>query len=177
MGLAYDFDIVTIAPKGDGLENTGPKGPENKVVRARFRDVKTADALRGASPRIRRIFLDAGFTLDSHGGGESHGYYPLEDAAERNRILRRLFANMRSAQLKGEYCGAFDLRDFLAHIRSAKPRVENQKSRPLPAEPPDTAAHAEQYRKTVTGRIGFALGLAVIVFVLLKYLAAAGATP
>lgn len=177
MGLAYDFDIVTIVPKGDDLETSGSTGSDVKVVRARFRDIKTADALRGASPRFRRMFLDAGFTLDSHGGTESRGFYPLEDAAERDRILRRLFANIRSTQLTGEYCGAFDLRDFLTHIRSAKPGIGLQQSASLRTAPPAAAAQVKKHRRPVPGRIGFSLGLAVIVFVLLKYLAAAGATP
>ncbi len=177
MSLAYDFDIVTIAQEGDDLEARAGAAPSAGVVRARFRDVKAADALRGASPRIRKIFLDAGFTLDTHGGGLSHGYFPPEDAAARRRILLRLFANLRVGPLRGEYCGEFSLRDFLAHVRTARPGIGAKHrapdKRPKKRPPTDDAPK----RTTVPGRIGFALGLAVLLFVLLKLLAATGTTP
>lgn len=177
MGLAYDFDIVTIAQDRDGREGSEAGKPVPGQVRARFRDVKTADALRGASPRIREMFVDAGFTLDSHGSGESRGFYSPEDTEERERILRRLFANMRSIGLRGQYCGEFDLRDFLKHVRTAQPGIGIKRRDPVRRPPPSQATPTKPERKTVPGRIGFALGLAVILFALLKFLAAAGATP
>ncbi|WP_170364630.1 hypothetical protein [Ruegeria arenilitoris] len=177
MGLAYDFDIVTIAKDGGDCGSSAKTEPKTVTVCARFRDVKTADALRGASPKLRQVFVDAGFILDSHGSGESRGFYPPEDAAAREKILRQLFANIRATGLRGQYCGEFDLRDFLRHVRSAQPGIGIKRRDPVRRPQPATPAPAKPDRRTVPGRIGFALGLAVIVFVLLKYLAAAGATP
>lgn len=177
MSLEYDFDIVEMEPgEAEGgqiaANATGPV-----PVRALFRDVKTADALRGASPKIRKIFLDAGFGLDTPGSVTPRGFYLPEDAEARERILRNLFSNIKSMGVQGEYSGEFDFRQFLNHVRTARPLVgvSRRESQGDPRPAPQTATKPE--RRTVPGRIGFALGLAVILFVLLKFLAAAGASP
>ncbi|WP_170582429.1 hypothetical protein [Ruegeria arenilitoris] len=177
MVLAYDFDIVTIAKDGGDCGSATAADSKTATVYARFRDLKTADALRGASPQLRQMFVDAGFILDSHGNSDPRGFYPAEDAEAREKVLRRLFANIRATGLRGQYCGEFYLHGFLRHVRSAQPSVDVKRRDPVRRPQPATPAPAKPDRRTVPGRIGFALGLAVIVFVLLKYLAAAGATP
>ncbi|MTI01309.1 hypothetical protein [Roseibium sp. RKSG952] len=177
MGLEYDFDIVTIAPDELESETVNSEQPEGARVRALFRDVKTADALRGASPKIRNMFEDAGFGLETRNCGVPMGYYSPQHAADRDRILRNLFANIKSQGLKGEYSGEFDFSDFLRHIRTAQPEIGIVRKEPIQQSKPQPAAPVKPDRRTVPGRIGFALGLAVILFVLLKYLAAAGAAP
>ncbi|SDX28862.1 hypothetical protein SAMN05444358_104170 [Ruegeria halocynthiae] len=174
MSLAYDFDIVAIAPDEVDPEHGHTAVTGRPPVRAQFRNIRTADALRGASPKIRRIFQESGFSLDSVGDDRSCDYYRPEDAEDRNLILRRLFANIRNMGVQGEYSGEFDFHHFLAHIRTAKPGNVMQAAPVRPLRPPSSGpAHIS--RRTVPGRIGFALGLAVILFVLLKLLAAHGA--
>ncbi len=183
MGLKYDFDIVTIAPDDIDLEQDQPEASGGGTAGAGvtpgayalFRDVKTADALRAASPKIREMFLNAGFKLATYDSGAPHGYYPSDDAPQRERIIKQLFSNIRKTGLRGEYCGEFSFIDFLQYVRSAKPfsgflrkQQAEEKSSALPSP-------AKPKRRAVPARIGFALGLAVLLFVIFKYLASLGA--
>ncbi|KIC38649.1 hypothetical protein RA27_19705 [Ruegeria sp. ANG-R] len=174
MSLAYDFDIVAIAPDEVDPEHGHTAVTGRPPVRAQFRDIKTADALRAASPKIRRIFLESGFSLDTVGDHQSGGFYQPEDTEDRNLILKRLFANIRNMGVQGEYSGEFDFHHFLAHVRSAKPGNVAHAAPVRPSRPPSPGA-ARPERRTIAGRIGFALGLAVILFVFLKLLAQHGA--
>ncbi len=179
MGLKYDFDIVTIAPDDtyEGNEGTDiakenvPAKTAEGVPTALFRDVKTADALRAASPNIRQIFLDAGFRLNTSDSGVPCGFFPADDAPERIRILRRLFANIRKTQLRGEYCGEFDFAELFRNIKETRPLTA---ALPDLATPQQLPEKAQPERPTVVWRIGFALGLAVVLFVLIKFLVSAG---
>lgn len=177
MGLEYDFDIVAIAPDEVDPQHGHTAVTGRPPVRALFRDVKTADALRAASPKIRRIFVESGFSLDTQSSEAARGYFSPEDMVDRNLILKRLFANIRNMGVQGEYSGEFDFHQFLRHIRSAKPGTAPRREPPRPLQPPRPAPVARPERRTVAGRIGFALGLAVILFVVLKYLAERGAAP
>ncbi|WP_282119627.1 hypothetical protein [Ruegeria atlantica] len=174
MVLEYDFDIVVNEELED---NAGSERLDNSVARARFRHVKTADALRATSPKIRQIFQEAGFDLDSTDSKLSQGYYSSRDLDQRKRILHALFANIRKMGIEGEYCGEFDFHRFLDNVKTAKPRndqrpkVENWTPNPRYKSP------ATPERRTLPGRIGVALGLAVILFAVLRYLAEKGATP
>ncbi|WP_170755195.1 hypothetical protein [Ruegeria lacuscaerulensis] len=177
MVLEYDFDIVVVDP-GEGDSDSGPDGFSKKpVLRAMFRSVKTADALRAASPKIRKIFQDAGFGLDATGSDLVHGLYRPRDEAERERILRALFANIRKMGVQGEYCGEFDFRKFLRDIKNARPRNGQRRTVADWTPNPRYKSPASPERRTLPGRIGVALGLAVILFVIVKYLAERGATP
>ncbi|CUH45096.1 hypothetical protein [Ruegeria atlantica] len=174
MVLEYDFDIVV----NEELEDdAGSERLDMSVARARFRHVKTADALRATSPKIRQIFQEAGFDLDSTDSKLSQGYYSSRDVDQRKRILHALFANIREMGIEGEYCGEFDFHRFLDNVKTAKPRndqrpkVENWTPNPRYKSP------ATPERRTLPGRIGVALGLAVILFAVLRYLAEKGATP
>lgn len=123
MVFEYDFDIVTIdADK----TKSGSATSGDRTVRAFFRDAQAADALRAASPKIRLIFEEAGFGLETAKSDLAHGYFRAQDTAERERILRALFANIRAVGVKGEYCGAFDIRQFLNDVKTARPRDENR---------------------------------------------------
>ncbi|MBO9433883.1 hypothetical protein J7394_06690 [Ruegeria sp. R13_0] len=165
MSLLYDFDIVERPAEGDVPAQ----------VCARFRDVKTSDALRGASPGIRMMFQDAGFDLDSHVSGIVPDKFPTEDLPDRTRILRTLFDNIKTRGVRGEYCGEFDLRHFLGHIRRAE--AVDGLVRIIPVQHPPTPQPDRPKRRTAKGRIGVGLGVAVILFAVLKYFAEAGATP
>ncbi len=177
MGLEYDFDIVAVAPDEVDPEHAVSAVTGTRPVRAQFRDVKTADALRAASPKIRRIFLESGFSLESQGQKAEAGVYPASEAEDRERILRRLFANIRNMGVQGEYCGEFDFWHFLNHIRTARPGAEPRSTGPATQLPPSSVVPSRAVRRTVPGRLGFAFGLAVVVFVTLKFLAERGAAP
>ncbi|CAD0184338.1 hypothetical protein RUESEDTHA_01217 [Ruegeria sp. THAF57] len=177
MVLEYDFDIVVVDP-GDGGQETGADGNSQKpVLRAMFRDVKTADALRATSPKIRKIFQDAGFGLDATGSELLHGLYRPRDEAERERILRALFANIRDLGVQGEYCGEFDFWKFLRDVKTARPRNGQRRKVADWTPNPRYKSPATPQRRTVPARVGVALGLAVVIFVILKYLADSGSTP
>ncbi|WP_170479575.1 hypothetical protein [Ruegeria arenilitoris] len=177
MGLEYDFDIVAIAPDEVDPEHALTPVTGAPPVRAQFRDIKTADALRGASPKIRRIFLESGFSLETAGKNATPGFYSPEDSRNRERILKRLFANIRNMGVQGEYCGEFDFWQFLQHVRTARPKAGF--ARQLRDSPKVNASPATDVseRQSLIGRIGFALGLAVIFFVVIKFLASQGTTP
>ncbi len=177
MGLEYDFDIVAIAPDEVDPEHAMTAVTGTRPVRAQFRDVKTADALRAASPKIRRIFLESGFSLDSQDHPAETGFYPASEAKDRERILKRLFANIRNMGVQGEYCGEFDFWHFLNHVRTARPQAGAQSFEPAPESRQKSTFPSRSERRTVPGRLGFALGLAVLVFVTLKFLAERGAAP
>ena len=174
MVLEYDFDIVFSEELED---DAGSERLDMSVARARFRQVKTADALRATSPKIRKIFQNAGFDLDSTDSGMSHGFFVGGDVAERERILRALFTNIRAAGISGEYCGEFDFHQFLEDVKTAKPHVGQRRQVADWTPNPRYKSPATPERRSIHGRIGFALGLAVILFAILRYLAAAGATP
>lgn len=174
MSLEYDFDIVAVAQDAVDPEHAKTVVTGTPAVRAQFRNIRTADALRGASPKIRRIFMESGFSLETGDSSMPSGFYEPDEAEDRYRILRRLFANIRNMGVQGEYCGEFDFWQFLNHVRAAQPGDDVE-----PVEPPLVSRSASNApdRQSVPGRIGFALGLAVILFVALKLLAAQGATP
>lgn len=176
MGIEYDFDIVNVALDDLDPEKLGADTDTERRVCAVFRDIRAADALRGTSPKIRKIFLDAGFSLESRNSGIVPGVFPAEDQVDRVRILRSLFENIRARGIQGEYCGDFNLWDFLHYVRTAQPMAGIVRSRPMRVPPPPSS-QTNPERRTVPGRIGFALGLAVVLFVMIKLLAAAGATP
>ncbi|WP_424831892.1 hypothetical protein [Ruegeria sp.] len=177
MGLEYDFDIVAIAPDEVDPEHGFAAMTGTRPVRALFRDFNTAQALRSASPKIRRIFLESGFSLETRASGEKHGFYPPEDTAARNRILKRLFTNIRNMGLQGEYCGEFDFWEFLNHVRTAKPSEPRVNAKPEQLPKLHDPVSTPPERTTVIGRVGIAIAVAVILFVVLKYLAERGATP
>ncbi|WP_298934244.1 hypothetical protein [uncultured Ruegeria sp.] len=176
MGLKYDFDIVKKASDDFDPELNTAGSNQGAKVRALFRDIKTTDALRGASPKIRGMFLDAGFGLEAHDSGIAPDVYPPADELDRERILRDLFANIKSRGIQGEYSGEFDFRQFLHHVRHAQP-VSGVISASAVSQGKAHNPPAEVQRRSVPGRIGLALGLSVILIALLKYLAAAGASP
>ncbi len=175
MSLEYDFDIVAIAPDEVDPEHGHTAITGRPPVRAQFRDIKTADALRAASPKIRRIFLESGFSLYGADGHLARGYYRPEDTHDRIAILKRLFANVRNMGVQGEYSGEFDFHHFLAHIRNAKPGSVKRSVPDRPLQPPRPRPERST-RRSATGRIGFALGLAAILYVLFRLLAAHGAS-
>ena len=174
MVLEYDFDIVAVDP---GQEEPGTAHDDRPVLRAMFRDLKTADALRATSPKIRKIFQDAGFDLNATESEMPRGHYRPREEDERNRILRALFANVREMGLRGEYCGEFDLRQFLQDVKAARPRNGQRRKVADWTPNPRYKSPATPQRRTLPGRIGVALGLAVVLFAILKYLAASGAAP
>ncbi|WP_050605133.1 hypothetical protein [Ruegeria sp. 6PALISEP08] len=176
MSLEYDFDIVNVALDDSDPEKPGAQMDGGSQVHAVFRDIRTADALRGTSPKIRKMFLDAGFSLESRNSGIVPGVFPAEDQTDRVRILRSLFANVKNRGVQGEYCGEFDLMDFLSYVRTAQPMAGITRARQTRTPPPQPTQPSPD-RRTVAGRIGLALGLAVVLFVLLKLLAAAGTGP
>lgn len=175
MGLEYDFDIVKVAQDQTDPAEAGGQPDTDRPVRAVFRDIRTADALRGTSPKIRAMFLDAGFSLESRRSGIAAGVFPAEDLADRVQVLYDLFDNIRRQGVQGEYCGDFDLWQFLDHVRRARPAAGV--IRPAPRRVPPHSTEVKPKRRPLSGRIGFALGVAVMLFALLKYLAAAGASP
>nr|WP_170401251.1 hypothetical protein [Ruegeria arenilitoris] len=174
MGFEYDFDIVTI-----DADNTksGSATSGDRTVRALFRDANAAEALRAASPKIRLIFEEAGFGLETAKSNLAHGYFRAQDTVERERILRALFANVRAVGVKGEYCGAFDLWQFLDDVKTARPRDEIRSEARDKAPKRQQPAAPKPKRRSIQGRIGFALGLAVVVIAVLRYLASEGTTP
>ncbi|WP_120634734.1 hypothetical protein [Ruegeria sp. EL01] len=176
MALKYDFDIVTKTSSDIDPDLSTTGCAEGVEVRALFRDIKTADALRGASPKIRGMFSDAGFGLEAHDSGIAPGVYPPADEPDRDRILRDLFANIKTSGIQGEYSGEFDFRQFLHHVRHAQP-VNGVIGAAAIAHDEAQYPPAKDQRRSVPGRIGLALGLAVILIALLKYLAAAGVSP
>lgn len=177
MSLEYDFDIVAIAPDEVDPEHGFAAMTGTRPVRAVFRNFHTAEALRSASPKIRRIFLESGFSLETRNGGSDQGIYPSEDAIDRNRILKRLFMNIRNMGLQGEDSGDFDFWDFLDHVRKAKPSQMRSQNKPDRLPELREPALPTPERKSVAGRVGIALTVAIILFVVLKYLAERGAAP
>ncbi len=181
MGFEYDFDIVAIAPDEVDPEHGVAALTGNRAVRALFRDFHAAQALRTASPKIRRIFLESGFSLETRNSGLPHGRYSPEDALDRERVLRRLFSNIRNMGVQGEYFGDFDIWRFLEQVRAARPVSRNDRVKSLqPLEPQQTDAPEQngasrQERKPVPRRLGYAFGLAILLFAVLKYLADQGA--
>ncbi|MEM1004526.1 MAG: hypothetical protein AAF496_00715 [Pseudomonadota bacterium] len=176
MSLRYDFDIVRTPMEDSDTELTESEADMGRVVHALFRDIKTADALRGASPGLRRMFQNAGFGLGASNSGIAHGVFAPDDTPDRDRILAALFAEIKAQGVAGEYTGEFDLVQFVQQARNACPaagvipaRTTPSRARPAEVSPPK--------RRAVPGRIGFALGLAVLVFAALKYLAETGANP
>ncbi|WP_170467338.1 hypothetical protein [Ruegeria arenilitoris] len=177
MVLEYDFDIVFVEQVKDDPDTAQANAARAETVRAQFRDVKTADALRATSPKIRKIFQDAGFDLGATDSELAHGFYPPRDEPERERILRALFDNIRKMGIKGEYCGEFDFHRFLAEVKTARPRNGQQRKVVDWTPNPRYKSPATPERRTLPGRIGVALGLAVILFAVLRYLAETGSTP
>lgn len=174
MSLRYDFDIVRKALDEQMPDAPPTSGPDGGQVIALFRDVKTSDALRGASPKIRKMFQDAGFGLAAHDSGIAPDVYPPADQPERERILSALFASIKSQGVQGEYSGEFDFMQFLDHVQRARP-VQGVVRSERVAQPLMPTPVSRSKRRAIPGRIGFALGLAVILFVLFKFLEAAGA--
>ncbi len=177
MVLEYDFDIVAIAPDEVDPEHGMAAMTGNRAVRAWFRDRRTVQALHSASPKIRRIFVESGFSLEVGDSGVPHGFFRPEDAADRERILKRLFANIRNMGVQGEYCGDFDFWQFLDDVKRARPRAEIIHKGPDRTSVSQQAPAPKPKRRSIQMRIGLALGLAVLVIAILRYLAAAGATP
>ncbi|TMV06865.1 hypothetical protein FGK63_12140 [Ruegeria sediminis] len=149
------------------LRQSGIKqgGKKNKV--ALFRDVRTADALRAASPAIRRLFLNSGFGLNTYDSGVPAGYYPAEDEEARNQILRQLVGDMKNTRLRGEYCGDFELAGFLDHILTAKPLITPASMQVVEGK----TDQAPSARRKALFRVGIGVGLAAIAFALIKCLA------
>ncbi len=177
MGLEYDFDIVTIDADETNSGSAKPAAPADRATRAQFRRASTAEALRTASPKIRMIFEEAGFGLEPTNSNLAHGYFRPQDTAERERILRALFANIRAVGVKGEYCGAFDIRQFIDDVKTARPQDDVPSEVQERISKPQGSSGPKPKRRSIQGRIGFALGLAVVVIVVLKYLASAGTAP
>ncbi|CUK07834.1 hypothetical protein RUE5091_02997 [Ruegeria denitrificans] len=178
MGLEYDFDIVAIAPDEVDPEHGMAAVTGHRAVRASFRNVQAVEALHSASPKIQRIFLESGFSLEPKGHSLPHGVFLSEDTQDRERILKRLFANIRNMGVQGEYCGEFDFWHFLDDVRRARPRANAARKAQDPAPTtPHPRAENKPKRRSVQGRIGFALGLAVVVIVVLRYLASEGTAP
>ncbi|WP_170329699.1 hypothetical protein [Ruegeria arenilitoris] len=142
-----------------------------------FRSAQTAEALRHSSPKIRFIFEDAGFALEPTESDLPHGFYRPEENVERELVLRALFANIRAIGVKGEHRGEFDFWQFLENVKTARPQPETRRQAQVRTSEPQQPPKPKAKRRSIQGRIGFALGLAVVVIAVLRYLAAAGATP
>ncbi len=177
MGLEYDFDIVEIAPDEVDPEHGMAAMTGHRAVRASFRNTRTVQALHSASPKIRRIFTESGFSLEPKGGTLPHGIYRPEDSQDRERILKRLFANIRNMGVQGEYCGDFDFWQFLDDVKTARPQAKIAQEIPDRTPKPTQPTAPKPKKRSLQWRIGVALGLAVLVIAILRYLAAMGATP
>ncbi|WP_171131902.1 MULTISPECIES: hypothetical protein [unclassified Ruegeria] len=174
MSLNYDFDIVTIAPDEVDPEHGFASMTGTRPVRAVFRDFQTAEALRSASPKIRRIFLESGFSLETRETGVGRGFYRAEDAEARQRVLKRLFTNIRNMGVQGEYCGDFDFWSFLEQTRNAQPLPASGRKEFAPVA---DQTETQRQRRPIAAKIGIAIGVALVLFALLKLLAAQGANP
>ncbi|MEX0317792.1 MAG: hypothetical protein AB3N21_07560 [Ruegeria sp.] len=179
MGLKYDFDICPEVSE-EIVENdvradlqgqaAGSFASSPRPV-AMFRDVRTSDALRRASPRVRQLFLASGFRLGVYDSGAPEGFYPAEDEAVRHLILSNFVENMKNTPLRGEYCGDFDFSEFMEHILAAKPILEERDMTKKTTPEPEQEVQRPE-RKSVLGRVIFAVSIAVLALLALKWLSA-----
>lgn len=131
MSLKYDFDMFALGGETAAEE----RGVLNDVGVARntvgnkialFRDPATAEALSGASEKVRQYFLDSGFGMTSFTSGAPDGFYPDVDEDARLYVINALTVNLNSHDLNGEDFGEFDMNDFLEHIDTAEPMEWDQ---------------------------------------------------
>ncbi|WP_095588057.1 hypothetical protein [Actibacterium ureilyticum] len=129
MSLKYDFDMFALGGEG-GKDSATTQGVLNDVGVAHtnagnkialFRNRETAEALAGASEKVRQYFLDSGFGLTTFASGAPDGFYPETDEDARLYVINALTVNLGSHDLSGEDFGAFDMNDFLEHIDTAEP--------------------------------------------------------
>lgn len=134
MTLAYDFDILDLAPVSgafdpqlDGfLTEAGFKPKADKTQVALFRDPRTAEALRKAHPQLHDYFLASGFGLNTFSSGAPAGRYPARDEEARLSVIHRLTENAKTMPLPrpgetAEGGDRFRLGQFLADLSRAEP--------------------------------------------------------
>lgn len=134
MSLKYDFDMFALggSDAAGGPDTSGALNDVgvahnmvgNKV--ALFRSQETADALAGASEKVRQYFLDSGFGVTTFTSGAPEGCYPESDEDARLYVINALTVNLNSHDLNGEDFGTFNMNDFLDHIDTAEPMEWDQ---------------------------------------------------
>lgn len=94
-----------------------------RVHYAAFRDPKTAQAARLASPRTIAILSDAGIGLNAYSSGLPEGHFPVKDLEQREYLLACLLEAITSEDNEGDEGadGAFDLSECLVALSSANP--------------------------------------------------------
>lgn len=147
MGLRYDFDILRTAPEAT-LAGTSadPAASADRAdpFKALFRDPKTAQALRNASPKVRALFERSGFGFDCYDCGAPAGHYPAHDEDDRALVIANLAENLFESDLEGEDFQGFDFAEFLDLVDTAVPLVLDApapQALPLgsPGDPPGLA--------------------------------------
>jgi hypothetical protein len=136
MTLRYDFDICRELPEAvfadPGLADGDARSNQPGAYRALFRDPRTAEALRNASPNVRDLFDRSGFGFTTYDSGAPTGHYPAQDEDSRANVIAKLAENLFEADLSGEDFNGFDFAEFLDLVDMSEPIQLD----PQPATPP-----------------------------------------
>jgi len=157
--LAYDFDIVSIPPDAaqqahlDALAALGQE-TDGINIEARWRDPATATALFLASPGVRKLFADAGFSQTPSDAHLAPGTYPAEDAEARHAIVMRLTDHLAESDAANFDWGRIDITAFFkAHAEA----------RSIRSEPVASTDYPPASNKRKFALIGLVAGLVLVV--------------
>lgn len=150
MALKYDYDIQWQFPResladkriGQMLDDGGLRPDMRPNYLALFRDPATAEALKGASEPVRKLFRASGFGFTCYQSGAADGTYPAEDEPAHVDVIGRLTENLQGLSLVAEDLNGFDFEAFVDHILAARP-TELDEAIPSPPVPAPSRRVAE----------------------------------
>lgn len=176
MVLRYDYDIFWNEPFEFGEMPQGVGGDPNTALpreargkyRARFRDLATVEALRGAAPEMRALFEASGFGLSRSITDLPDGVFAAKDLAARTDVTERLTENLAGLSFRTMDANGLCLSDFIAHEIAARP-INPKVTKSLRERALDPLKLAQALRKRVrfptVNPLGLAL-LALLAFIL-----------
>lgn len=171
--MRYDYDMFSLIPdevQGQFQEMFNELGVNEMTSEQKglWRDTDVVEALLGADPVIKDLFINAGFGINHYFSGAPEGRFFSRDTQAREQIedafLDALSEGLDNGSLDGANWNGFVLEDFLEYLETARPIDE--------VEVAEMQAWAQQAAKAKTKKKLVALGVLAAGVMAIGYVAA-----
>lgn len=174
--MRYDYDMFSVIPDDvqsqfQGMLNDIGMSAMASQQTALWRDPRIVEALQGADPVVKDLFIDAGFGINGYDSGAPFGRFFERDRVAReqreNDFLDALAEALDDGSLDGANWNGFELEAFLEYLETAEP-IDEIEAAELQAM--ELAAAKAKSQKKLLAMAALGLGVLAIGFAVIAML-------